>query len=337
MTMLVGSRQDAVNAAALVGDPDNGVGAHNPGVTGFGERLEPRPLTDGRYAVSQSVLTQPGYEAAKPLLSAWTNTTTPLTYALNLTGSGNPAFNGSGHRLAVNVGGKFFHQLGRRSSLTMPHPDVFRFEVREKDQAFAADVENIIAGKPHPMRRSEIVSRDYLYSGNTIWVSFTLVLGDTTPALDTAAAPAALVLQLHAIGGYPILGLHGFNGTGGKMELYTASSASTWGPGEGKPVYHWSAPQPGKGVKTNFVMQTTLGQAGHVNLWVNGTQVLNKDAPIGYYAEAEPRLAALHFCLYQEDQPDTHVVYHANTEYTINGASLAARITAPLSVPDLNW
>ena len=87
-------------------------------------------------------------------------------------------------------------------------------------------------------------------------------------------------------------------------------------------------------------MQATFGENGHLNTWINGSQVVDTDTPIGYFTDltdgsGRTILGYPQFGLYTANQPDTDIVYHANPEW--GTSDLSARISAPLSVPDLNW
>lgn len=308
--MLVGSRRGAVNAHALVASDVGGA------------RLRPRLLTDGRYALPEAALTDPAYAAAASVLSGW-SVETPTDYATITEQAKAPLF--------ITVDGKQMFTAGRRAALTMPHDDVFRFEVRANDFASLSDSTN-------KNRRCEIISHQADGVGAaTVWTAFSVILG-AHPGLSKTTH--GIVTQWHSvdtsIARAPILSV---NYASDGLKIRTASSASLTG-GSGNYVVQYTTTRPAAGVKTHFVMQATFGELGHLNAWVNGTQVVNVDAPIGYYTDltdgsGRTILGYPHFGLYTANQPDTDIVYIANPEW--GTADLSARIATPLPVPDLTW
>lgn len=321
--MIVGSRDDAVNAAALVSSEYGGV------------RLDPRLLNDGTYALPAAVLTDPDYAAAASVLADWV-TTTPLSSDYTTL----PFVESAVRPMIIPVNGKLMYRGGRRSALTMPDPNVFRFEVRPNDFAGQYDSDN-------QKRRSEIVSAasstDGVGNGATVWSAFCLVLGDYPGLSEVTTNFQGYVHQWHSVdtnvGRSPGLCVDVSNNT---MRIQTRSSAALGGSSgfNGVPVNHTSTAIPAKGTKTYFVFQATFGQTGHLNAWVNGSQVVNADTPIGYYADltdgsGRTILGYPHWGLYAKNQPTTDVVYIANPEW--GTGDLSARIATPLTVPDLTW
>lgn len=320
--MKVGSRQGAVNARALVSSAVGGV------------RVEPRPLTDGRFALPDMVFTNPAYAAALPALGDWATETPAAADYLAV-----PASNGDS-RFYVKVGPDWFWCVSRRAGLTMPASDVFRFEVRTNDFGYVDD-------SPNAKRRNEIILANGesagVHSGDTIWSAFCLIMGDHPGLSEVTSNFQGYVHQWHSVdttvGRSPGLCVDVSNNT---MRIQTRSSAALGGASgfNGVPTNHYTTDIPAKGVKTYFVLQATWGQTGHLNAWVNGTQVVNGDTPIGYYDDltdgsGRTVLGYPHWGLYAKNQPKTDIVYIANPEW---GASdLSARIAAPLPVPDVIW
>ena len=313
--MIVGSRQDAVNAAALV--------SANYG----GARLAPRLLTDGRYALPESVLTDPECSDAHSLLSDWDIESSPDFRST-------PALR-SDVRLVLSVDGKLLYQTGRRGSITMPAPDVFRFELQPND--FAGEYDYGWDGGINK-RHCKLEGTDTAGANDVIWQSFCMVLGDTP---GFASAQWANITGWHSVDhGEARSGLLQVECDGGVLEIFTRSSASTYpSTGNGIPVVHYSTTIPAKGVKTYIVLQATFGEEGHLNAWINGSQVVDADTPIGYYGDLvehpEADLGYPHYGSYTDNLPSTEVVYLANIEWGTD--DLSDRITSPLSVPDLTW
>lgn len=322
--MLVGPLDEAVNAAALV------AGSHG------GARLTPRLLTDGRYALPESVLTDAECAAAHPIVSEW-DVESPSSSDFVAPGAGYPAE----APIIVKIGDVSMSPAGRRGSVTMPDVGVFRFEVQPNDFAGPFDY-----GWPEfggvNKRRSQLLAfgpdrAAGTGDGETLWQSFCFILGDTP---GYANSSFARIISWHSVDyGTARSGILGIDAAGGELDIYTRSSASTWPEtGNGIPVDHYTTTIPNKGEKTHVVLQATFGEEGHLNVWINGSQVVDDDTPIGYYDDLVahpgadmgwPEIGA-----YLENLPTTEVVYVANMEW---GADLSDRITSPLSVPDLTW
>ena len=174
-------------------------------------------------------------------------------------------------------------------------------------------------------------------AGETRWFAYSCVFGDVD-AINSGVG--GQFMQWHNyIGppGSPPLGPPAsINTQGGVLRAFTLSSAEM--NAEGYPVVkvHYEGPLPTKGQKEHWVHQITPGPTGHWNVWRNGTQIVNVDTPIGYYnGVGDVPLVRLFFGQYSYRSELDDVTYFANPEY--GAESLAARITAPLPVPDLDW
>lgn len=319
--MIVGPRHSGVNVAAAVSSFYGG------------SRLIPRLLNDGTYALDASVATDPNYAAAAAELAQWT-TATPAASDYVV-----PPFVESPVRLFLKVDNRTMYRAGRASALTMPDANVFRFEVRTNDF-------NAVEDSTNQKRRSEIITCNGNavgpVNGATTWSAFCLVLGDHPGLSEVTSNFQGYVHQWHSVdvtvGRSPGLCVDVSNNT---MRIQTRSSAALGGASgsNGVPVDHYSTAIPAKGVKTYFVLQATWGQAGHLNAWINGTQVVNADTPIGYYDDltdgsGRTVLGYPHWGLYAKNQSTTDVVCIANPEW--GTTSLASRIVTPLAVPDVN-
>jgi hypothetical protein len=318
--MLVGSLEQAINVRALVCR------------TSKATCPLPRLLDDGTYALPLAVLHDPEYSSALDNLSKW-----------RLAGVDDQDFNGevetgdsSDFRFAL--GDKLMRQAGRPASQTMPATGVFRFEVQPDD--FGGDYD-----EDSGSRRSEIVARQQDGVGvGTVWASFCLILG-TTPGLSDAGR--GIVHQWHSVDEgarrTPVLFVDVANS---RLTIRTCSSARLYGdnatgsqtPESGVQAVHYSAGLPAEGDRTFITLQATFGKDGHLNAWVDGTQVVETDTPIGYYKDLSDGsgrkiLGYPHWGLYTTNGADTEVAYIANPEW--GTTSLAGRIATPLPVPDM--
>lgn len=305
--MIVGDRLSAINARALVQSEHGGC------------RLVPRVLSDGRFAVPAAVLTDTGFAAAAATLSGW-STETPSSgdyVALPEGSTGESPF-------GLLVDGKTLVHSGMRgSSLTMPDTDVFKFEIVVNDWSWLGDSSN-------GNRRSEIQTMPGSgYGATTVWSSFCLVYGNTV-GMDSA--DFAIVHQWHGVDSQftrsPVCAI---NAEYGVLKWVTRSSADS------SEHVHYSMTRPAKGARTYIVMQITFGSSGHLNAWVNGSQVVDVDYPIGYYNDltdgsGRTELAYPLWGLYTRNRGETQVACHANIEW--GTSDLSARIAAPLSVPE---
>jgi hypothetical protein len=316
--MIVGSKKDAINVADLV------AGA-NPG----GVRLLPRPLADGRYALPDSAKTDPETAAAHTILAGWSNEPGPLTYLDGVEFNVNTRA-----RFLVNQGERVYSQIGGRGggTFTCPADNVFRFSAGPNDGL----PEDLPVGKRRSMMGDTKFNNVFgVTNAQTSWAAFTFIPGDL-PAV-AAGVDWEMFFEWHTSNG----NTGGFSPPltfvfhDGELQVVTRSSASVYpSTGDGKDVIHHRSPIPAKGVKHNYVLQTTFGQAGHLNVWLNGTQIVDADSPIGYYSNAGATNWAV-FGMYGSASTHTDVGFIANPEWSFN--SLADRITTPLPVPDLDW
>ncbi len=315
--MLIGDLMQAINVRAL-SCQDGGSGC-----------LLPRLLANGTYALPQTALNDVNGTDSTGLLSTWAGADVADTEYASADAS----------QFVFLVDDKLVRHAGRPSSLTMPSPGLFRFEVQGNDFAGPYDSRN-------GNRRSEIVSNQKDGAGaGTMWASFCLILGET-PGLSTSRN--AIVHQWHSsdaeIGRSPVIFL---DVAGNELKLYTCSSALLYGntatgrrpPEDGVPVAQYSTVLPRPGERTYVTIQASFGEVGHLNVWINGSQVVDVDTPIGYFADLHDGsgrsiLGYPHWGLYTTNQMTTDVVYIANPEW--GTGDLSRRIASPLAVPDVN-
>ncbi|UXA19563.1 polysaccharide lyase [Mycobacterium sp. SMC-4] len=284
-------------------------------------RLLGRRLNDGKYAYPESVLTDPAHARWHSLLRQGT-----ITPAGSLTFT--PV--AEGQRFSVLVDGKeMYLQPGAEPTtygfpvpdlFDMPAANLYRFEAhRNRDAVASGDYKN-------NRRRVELIkehSTGYA-AGETLWASWSLIMTDQREGFTTDNC--TLIHQWH--GSYSSAFLYPVFWVGlrdSTLEVCTRSSA------DGDKHTHYFEPfDPPSGQPNHFVVSGLLGESGHLNVWLNGEQVVDVDIPIGYYSEPYP-LAYPQFGIYMNNAHSVDVLYHANVEYGLS--DLSARITDPVTVP----
>ncbi|UVF60306.1 hypothetical protein SEA_MURP_32 [Gordonia phage Murp] len=278
-----------------------------------GHRLEPRLTADGTLAIPDSVATHPRYSDLSAVFA--TATTGPVA---------SWAYEGSA--IVVDDKQMTMNNMRKSYSLTNPSGDVFRMEVRANDGPLRTDLFN-------NNRRSEIVSdpNSGWSAGQTFWQSWATILGPH-PGLVLTDIPQRFgyVMQIHSgLSSRPPICV--VNMAQNALRVYTNSDAAapTFGFTE-----RYSGALPAQGAVSRFVTAITPGENGHLSVWLNGTQIVDTDLPMGYYNTQSGPIAYPQWGIYTRNWNTSDVVYHANIEW--GSTSLAARITAPLAVPDLS-
>lgn len=281
--------------------------------------LAPRRLSDGRYALPESVVDDRRFALYRHLLTQGTvEADAGLTFVaadadFRIDQGGQPMYLSAG-----NVG----HAFG------IPAPNVYRFELRQDESGYGGDPAN-------GNRRAELVSAGERYSaGQTIWESWSMVIGTQRAGFGTPDN-LGIVHQWHSVdtttSRSPIFGI---GLTGGMLNVYTRSDLHGATRDD-----HYTTPAPASGVVLNFVVAGKLGASGHLNVWINGIQVVNVDTPIGYYNDdaGARALAYPHWGMYMRNAPTVNVLFHANVEW--GTSDLSARIATPLAVttPPDGW
>lgn len=286
-------------------------------------KLEPVKLSDGRYAVSEATISDRRFALFRTQLSAGT-----VEANSGLTTAGD-------NDLYVPVDSKSLRVFSAEKdyAIATKATGVFRFETRSGDFGYSGDGAN-------NNRRSEMVASGFTYgAGETLWVSFSFVVGPDHVPFDPAGAVNGqhnIIHQWHSVdttnSRSPVCNIE-LNS--GNLEVNTRSDST--GSGPTNKVVHYNSARPTDGTPHSVVISGLLGQSGHLNVWLDGAQILNLDTPIGYYNDdAGARdLAYPHWGIYQKNVDDPAVVYHANIEW--GTTDLSARIAAPLTVPALTW
>lgn len=276
--------------------------------------MAPR-IADGRYALPQTVLTDPRHaEVASVLRRGIIGDDAGLVYE-------NPY-----NTFKIVVDGQLMYLSAAKlaHAYGVPALGVHRFEGRKGETGFSGDAAN-------GNRRSELVSDGYRYmAGEHLWESFTMILGETGASMEDEGL-FCILNQWHSVdtsvARSPVFSLTARDGI---IQLSTRSHRD----GPNVLNTHHTMPRPAKGVALNYVVHGFLGQNGHLDVWLNGNQIVNVDTPIGYYNDmtnGQPRaLAYPHWGLYEKDSPARTVVYFANIEFGTQEKS--ARIPNPLPV-----
>jgi hypothetical protein len=292
-------------------------------------QLRPRRLSDGRYALPEAVLTDPRHTRWRSLLKQGSiEAVGGLTFT--------PPVNGADYSVSVD-GKEMYLQVGAiPETYGMPVPDLFdipaanlyRFEAHQnRGDPTAGD-------RFHNRRRVELIQMesDGYGDGDTVWTSWSTVLTDARAGF--VGENGTLIHQWHgsnsSSGPGPVFWI---TLRGGDLEVHTRSDIDAWVAHE-----HYSQPfAPATGTPVNFVVSGLLGGSGHLNVWMDGVQIVNVDTPIGGYIEALPTLAFTQFGVYMDNIASVDVLYHANVEYGLT--DLSARIASPVSVtaPPGGW
>src|SRR5262249_54153863 len=153
---------------------------------------------------------------------------------------------------------------------SIPATNVYRFEVHVNDFGWAGDSRN-------GNRRSELVSEGDKYgSGATLWTSFSFVVGPAHAPFDVGSEHNT-IHQWHSIdttvARSPVLDVELLDG---RLEIYTRSDATD--DDGATEIIRYSATRPPDGVVHNVVISCLLGHSGHINAWLDGTQIVNTNA-----------------------------------------------------------
>lgn len=213
-------------------------------------------------------------------------------------------------------------------AFSVPANNVYRFEVRKNDFGWSGDewADN---------RRSELVSEgDRYYSGETLWSSFSFVVGPDHAPFDAGGEDPApgIIHQWHSVdtekGRSPVFVIDLRNGD---LVVSTRSDDDPNGH-----VTHYSETRPADGMVHNVVVSGLLGRDGHLNVWLDGRQIVDHDTAIGYYND-DRGLAYPHWGIYQKNAEDSNTVYHANIEWGLE--DLSGRVVNPQEVirPPGGW
>ena len=305
--------------------------AHLLGRTNFADAaLWPRRLNDGQYALPESVLTDPRHARWRSLLQAGTITAVgSLTFQapVDSAASGYSVLVDSKEML-INIGTPWYsYGVPGPDLFDIPATNLYRFQVFHNNDPNSADY-------THNRRRVEFSTSDSAgyADGTTVWAAWSTILTDIRAGFQ--GNNGGIIHQWHnhhsSTAPYPPYWM-GFSG--GNLSVSSRSSA------DGSAHTHYSQPwNPATGTAVNFVEQITFGASGHINVWKDGTKIVDVDTPVGYYSEGLPVIAYPVWGNYMDNIDTTNdVIYHANIEF--GTSSLSARVASPTSVstPPAGW
>ena len=284
-------------------------------------KLDPRPLEDGRFAVPVTTLTDRRFAGARRLIAKGaTVAESAVTFAAT-----------SDFRMSIDSKQVYLSAAPTPHAFSAPGAGVYRFETRRNESGYAGDAAN-------GNRRSELVAgidaSDRYGAGETLWSSFAFVVGPQKGGLDAGGA-LGLVHQWHSVdtgvSRAPVLGV---SLDGGNLRIYTRSDATGTATQN-----HYTAPRPPDGTVHRVVVAGTLGASGHLNVWLDGTQIVNVNTPIGYYNDdAGARdLAYPHVGLYQNNFDAPTVVFITNWEWGTTDLSARVASPRPVTAPASGW
>lgn len=290
--------------------------------------LRPLLLTDGRYGIPDNVLNDPRQAHVRAILRQGTivadNSVTLVAsadqnYTL-ITVDGKNLYLG----FATGFNWERAWPYPHHGPLTVVAPHLYRFEARYNDDHLSYDWEN-------NRRRVELAQPDTTgpQMGQTWWTAWSTILPDERTALN--GPNGTLIHQWFKTGSGPFVYV---TIDAGQLALATRSNAGVY------TTRYNAAFNPATGTPQNFVMRGVLGEAGHLDVWWNGNQVLNLDVPLGFWDVPSPNDPAyLHIAsgIYQQNVTERCVLYLANLEF--GTADLSARIASPLAVtvPPGGW
>lgn len=292
--------------------------------------LAPRRLSDGQYALPESALTDPRHARWRSILVQGSIVDAgSLTFTPPVGGSTGYSVTVDGHEMYLGVGAPWYtYGTPGPRLFDIPVANLYRFECHHNNVLTSGDGG---AGR----RRVELLRNgdDGWADGTTVWAAWSTILTDRREGFHTDNG--TIIFQMHphytSSGVYPVMWLGLRADT---LEVRTRSSLTM----TGSAVTHYSEPfDPDSGTPTNFVFQCTFGASGHLNVWKDGTQIVNVDTPIGYYDEGLSVIAFPQFGCYMNNVETVDVIYHANME--IGTTNRSTRIANPQAVtaPPTGW
>lgn len=289
--------------------------------------LVPARLTDGRYILPLSALTQPEHARFRPILKAGsvedlgtlTIDTSRNGYYLTVPGDDT--------LMGLYIGGATPASFGYPAPalFDIPADGLWRFECRRNNDPASPD-------RAGYRRRTEMLQNDPngYQADDTIWASWSMTITDQRDGFDANAL--TLVQQWHqhpssAIRPPPMA----FVLDSGVLSLVNRSAngaASTT---------LWSQSAPASWQVISFVMQCKIGTDGFVKLWVDGSPVVDVSTNVGYTLESLPYLIRMQWGIYMDNTYTVDALYHANVEF--GTSSLYSRVDFPLAIntPPDGW
>lgn len=244
-----------------------------------GHLIRPRLLVDGNYAVSELVLTDPAHAQVRGVLEAGSITSSYAAFASTPVGE------------HAYIDGKLveLHAADEDWAL-QPTSSGHRFELRDGDVGNPGD-------DPADQQRAEMVARfNQFAAGAELWQSFCVEINGAEGFQSVQSRNWGLIAQWHSLDTVtarsPVLG---FDYGNNALRVVTRSDAE-YSNGFAVEKVRFSGALPVGPV--NFVCRFVLGQAGEIQVWRDGVEIVNLSCPIGYYNDSG-NLAYLQWGIYR--------------------------------------
>lgn len=269
--------------------------------------IRPRLLVDGRLGVSEHVLVDPAHEHCRVYLEAGEITSSP------------PAF--SAHEGDCGtVDGKVIRVAADDQAWSLvPTTSGHRFELRPGDVGLRSD--------PSSAQRSELVGRpDQFAAGDEVWQSWAteINVSEGFEHVETGRSNWGLIAQWHSIdtvtGRSPVVA---FDYGNNAFRVVTRSDAD-YSNGSAVEKVRFSDSLPVGPV--SYVCRFILGQAGELQVWRDGVEIVSIECPIGYYNDVGP-LAYLQWGIYRRPTDTRAAVTTSNMRWGLT--DLSSKILNP--------
>lgn len=263
--------------------------------------IRPRLLVDGKLAVSEQVLTDPFHEHVRNVLQGGEVTGNYATFSAQEGDCG-------------TIDGKVIRVAADDQAWSLvPTSTGHRFELRPNDIGLPSD--------PITVQRSELVGRPNQFkAGDEVWSSWTTEINivDGFANIITGTSNWGLITQWHSVdttvGRSPVLGFDYGNNT---FRIVTRSDFD-YSNSVAVEMVRFSDSLPTGPV--NYVCRFVLGQAGELQVWRNGIEIVNIECPIGYYNDVG-NLAYLQWGIYQRASRFNAAVTTSNMRWGLTNLS----------------
>ena len=263
--------------------------------------IRPRMLADGNLGVSEQVLVDPAHERVRSILGEGTVTATP------------GAFYSRPWEELGTVDGKVIALFADDKKWSLqPTTAGHRFELRQDDVGLSSDTSN---------QRDEMSAPyDTFAGGVEIWQSWSIEINESAgfeAVLHPSLQNFGFVSQWHALdtvatgGRSPVLA---FDYGNNAFRIVTRSDTD----GRAVEKVRFSDVLPVGPV--NYVSRIVFGQAGEMQVWRNGVEIVNFDGPIGYYNDVGD-LAYLQWGIYRRSQALPAAVTTSNMRWGLTDLS----------------
>lgn len=263
--------------------------------------IRPRLLSDGRLAVSEEVLTDPAHAHVREYLAAGEVTADP------------PAFSAINGENGV-VDGKVVRIYADDNAWSLqPTTTGHHFELRTGDVGLADDTAT--------QQRAEMIGLyDTFGAGAEVWQSFSMEINVVDGFQRVLPRNWGIIAQWHSIdtqatgGRSPPIAFD----CGNNAFRITTRSDAEYSNGFAVEKVRFSDVLPVAPV--NYVCRAVLGQAGELQVWRDGVEIVNLSCPIGYYNDSG-NLAYLQWGIYRLVGPDPVAVTTSNMRWGLTDLS----------------